>query len=189
MRYSLGKSNLEDVVRTYNFVSSLGVSKFKFRVLFPDGRAKKRLVHELISGVNMAGAQCNLIKASIGNKTTVEVTQPCFFHLPGRVSLSSNGYPYNAFKESCPCGTIAAYIDSNGDVKYCLFDENILGNVCTDPFLTVWNSQLAEDASKYRCPLDKSGNDCSSFKILYSRYGDYDAFMKNYIRTAREKRL
>ena len=40
IRYSLCRSNLEDVIKTYQFVSALGVSKFKFRILFPEiGRA------------------------------------------------------------------------------------------------------------------------------------------------------
>jgi MoaA/NifB/PqqE/SkfB family radical SAM enzyme len=189
VRYSLCHSNLDDVVRTYQYVSSLGVSKFKFRVLFPDGRAKNRLLHELISGVNMANAQYDLIRASAGNTTIVEITQPCIFHLPGRINFSASGYPYSAFKESCPCGTTAAYIDANGDVKYCLFDENILGNVCADPFLTVWNSGRADEARKFRCPLDRSGTACSSFKILYSRFSDYTAFIETYVQAAREKVL
>jgi MoaA/NifB/PqqE/SkfB family radical SAM enzyme len=64
VRYSLCRSNLNDVIKTYQFVSSLGVSKFKFRVLFPDGRAKRRLLHELISGEDMANTQYDLIQAS-----------------------------------------------------------------------------------------------------------------------------
>lgn len=189
VRYSLCQSNLDDVVRTYQYVSSLGVSKFKFRALFPDGRAKNSLLHELITGVDMANAQYDLIRASTGNKTIVEITQPCIFHLPCRINLSASGNPYHAFKESCPCGTAAAYIDANGDVKYCLFDEHILGNVCADPLLTVWNSVQADEARKYRCPLDMSGSDCSSFKILYSRFSDYTAFIKTYVQAAREKVL
>jgi len=189
IRYSLCRSNLNDVVKTYRFVSSLGVSKFKFRILFPDGRAKKRLVHELISGEDMANAQYDLIQTSKDNKTVVEITQPCFYILPGRLNLSTNGHQWNAFKESCPCGTVAAYIDSNGDVKYCLFDEKILGNVCDDSFLTVWNSVAAKEARQQRCPLDRSGTDCSSFKILYSQYHDYPTFMRAYIKEVKEKRL
>lgn len=187
VRYSLCRSNLNDVVKTYQFVSSLGVSKFKFRVLFPDGRAKKRLVHELISGEEMAIAQYNLIQASKCHKTVVEITQPCFYALPDKVRLSNDGHQYNAFKEACPCGKVAAYIDSNGDVKYCLFDEKVLGNVCDNPFLTVWNSNLANEARKQRCPLDLSGSDCSSFKILYSEFSDYPTFMKAYIKEVKEK--
>jgi len=187
IRYSLCRSNLNDVVKTYRFVSSLGVSKFKFRVLFPDGRAKKKLVHELISGEDMADAQYNLIQASKVNKTVVEITQPCFYGLPGRVRLSNDGHQLNAFKEPCPCGTVAAYIDSNGDVKYCLFDEKTLGNVCDHSFLTVWNSDLAMEARSKRCPLDRSGLDCSSFKILYSQFSDYPTFMNDYIKGVKEK--
>jgi MoaA/NifB/PqqE/SkfB family radical SAM enzyme len=118
----------------------------------------------------------------------VDITQPCFYSLPGRVRLSNDGHQYNAFKEACPCGKVAAYIDSNGDVKYCLFDEKVLGNVCDDPFLTVWNSDLAKEARKQRCPLDMSGSDCSSFKILYSQFGDYPTFMRTYIKEVKEKK-
>ncbi len=181
VRYSLCRSNLDDVVKTYHFVSLLGVSKFKFRVLFPDGRAKKRLVREVIWGVEMANAQYELIKASKASNTVVEITQPCQYDLPHRHHLPAEKNQYNAFKESCPCGTIAAYIDSNGDVKYCLFDEMTLGNVFIDPFLTVWNSELAKEARNLRCPLDRSGTGCSSFKLLYSQFSDYSAFMKDYI--------
>ena len=189
VRYSLCRSNLNDAVKTYQYVSALGVSKFKFRVLFPDGRAKGRLVDELISGEEMANAQYDLINASKGNNTVVEITQPCMFPLPVRHNLSYDGLRSNAFKEACPCGTVAAYIDSNGDVKYCLFDEKTLGNVCDDPFLTIWNSDLARDARKQRCPLDRSGTDCSSFKLLYSQFSDYSAFMKAYIKGVKEKSL
>jgi MoaA/NifB/PqqE/SkfB family radical SAM enzyme len=187
VRYSLCRSNLNDVVKTYQFVSSLGGSKFKFRVLFPDGRAKNRLVHELISGEEMAIAQYDLIHSSAGNKTVVEITQPCFFKLPDRHALSTNGHFRNVFKEACPCGTTAAYIDSNGDVKYCLFDENILGNVFEDSFLNIWNSITAINARENRCPLDISGCGCSSFKILFSQFGDYSLFMKEYINEVKSK--
>ena len=187
VRYSLCRSNLNDVVKTYQFVSSLGVSKFKFRVLFPDGRAKNRLVHELISGEDMANAQFDLIHSSAGNKTVVEITQPCFYKLPGRHNLSTNGNLMNAFKEACPCGTDAAYIDSNGDVKYCLFDEIILGNVCDESFLNLWNSDSANAVRRQRCPLDCSGTECSSFMLLYNQFGDYSAFIRAYIESVRGK--
>lgn len=187
VRYSLCRSNLNDVVKTYQFISSLGGSKFKFRVLFPDGRAKNKLVHELISGDDMANAQFDLIRSSAGNNTVIEITQPCFYKLPGRNNLSTNGHLRNAFKEACPCGTTAAYIDSNGDVKYCLFDENILGNVFDESFLTIWNSALAGVARKQRCILDRSGLECSSFKLLYTQFGDYSAFMNAYLKKVKEK--
>ena len=187
IRYSLCRSNLQDVAQTYQFVSSLGVSKFKFRILFPDGRAKRKLVHELISGEDMADAQFNLIEASRGNRTVVEITQPCLFELPNRESLSGEPNLPNAFKEACPCGTTAAYVDSNGDVKYCLFDEKILGNICEDSFLDVWNSSTAREARRLRCPFDLSGNDCSSFKILYSQFNDYSTFMKTYMKGVKER--
>jgi len=187
VRYSLCRSNLNDVVKTYQFVSSLGVSKFKFRILFPDGRAKKRLIHELISGVEMANAQHELILASKGNKTIAEMTQPCMYNLPGRVRLSDNGNGFNAYKEACPCGKTAAYIDSNGDVKYCLFDETKMGNVFEGSFLRVWNSTLAKKVRKKRCPLDQSGYGCSSFKLLYSQFNDYNTFISEYIRGVKER--
>ncbi|MEI6140777.1 MAG: radical SAM protein [Mariniphaga sp.] len=185
VRYSLCRSNLNDVVKTYLFVSSLGVSKFKFRVLFPDGRAKKRLFREFISGEEMANAQFTLINASKDNKTIVEITQPCLYKLPGRDSLSSENHPYNAFKEACSCGEVAAYVDANGDVKYCLFDEDCIGNVCNESFLTVWNSGQASEVRKHRCPLDMTGSTCSSFKLLYDQFGDYPAFMKAYVNQVR----
>lgn len=188
VRYSLCRSNFKDVVKTYQLISSFGVSKFKFRILFPDGRAKNRLIHELISGEDMAKAQYDLIQASKDNQTVAEITQPCFYTLPGRDRLPKDGYQLNAFKELCPCGTIAAYIDSNGDVKYCLFDEKTLGNICDDPFLTVWNSTLAKEARTQRCPLDLSGSGCSSFKILYSQFSDYPAFMSAYIKEVKENK-
>ena len=186
VRYSLCRSNLNDVVKTYRFVSWLGVSKFKFRVLFPDGRAKKRLLREFIAGEDMANAQLGLINASKDNKTVVEITQPCLYALPGRDNLSAENNPYNAFKETCSCGEVAAYIDSNGDVKYCLFDEDSIGNVCGESFLTVWNSGAATEVRKQRCPLDKTGATCSSFKLLYDQFGDYSAFMKAYVNRVRE---
>jgi MoaA/NifB/PqqE/SkfB family radical SAM enzyme len=189
VRYSLCRSNLEDVSKTYQFVSRLGVSKFKFRVLFPDGRAKRRLQSELISGEDMANAQYELINISRGNKTIVEITQPCMYNLSGFNYSADKGHPHNAFKEACPCGTVAAYIDSNGDVKYCLFDENILGNVCNDLFLNIWNSALANKARKKRCPMDLSGSECSSFKLLYSQSGDYSFFMKEYVKRVKEKNM
>jgi MoaA/NifB/PqqE/SkfB family radical SAM enzyme len=189
VRYSLCRSNLSDVNNTYLFVSLLGVSKFKFRVLFPDGRAKRILIREFISGEDLANAQYKLIEASEGNRTVVEITQPCMYSVPGRLNPSSGGHQCNAFKEACPCGTVAAYIDSNGDVKYCLFDEKILGNVCDDSFLTIWNSGLAKEERKQRCPLDRSGSDCSSFQILYTQFGDYHTFMKAYIKGVKEKNI
>ena len=189
VRYSLCRSNLDDVVKTYRFVSGLGVSKFKFRVLFPDGRAKKRLVREVILGEEMANAQYELIKASKENNTVVEITQPCLYNLPRFHLLPVEENHYNAFKESCPCGTVAAYIDSNGDVKYCLFDEKILGNVNDDPFLTVWNSPQTMEVRKVRCPLDRSGTNCSSFKLLYSQFSDYSAFMNSYFNGVKQNQI
>lgn len=186
VRYSLCRSNLNDVVKTYLFVSSLGVSKFKFRVLFPDGRAKKRLLREFISGEEMANAQLGLINASKDNKTVVEITQPCLYPLPGRDVLSTENHSHNAFKEACSCGEVAAYVDSNGDVKYCLFDEDSIGNVCDESFLNVWNSGAAKEVRKLRCPLDRTGSTCSSFKLLYDQFGDYPTFMKSYVNQVRE---
>ena len=188
-RYSLCRSNLNDVIKTYQFVSLLGVSKFKFRVLFPDGRAKRRLLSEFISGEELAIAQYNLINASRDNKTVVEITQPCMYNLPGRPDLSVNNHHFNAFKEACPCGTVAAFIDANGDVKYCLFDEKILGNVCHDLFLTVWNSVLAKEARTQRCPLDRSGSNCSSFKLLYSQFSNYTTFMNAYTKGVKDNMI
>jgi len=43
--------------------------------------------------------------------------------------------------------------------------------------LNVWNSVLAEDVRKQRCPLDLSGYGCSSFKILYAQFNNYSRFM------------
>ena len=106
--------------------------------------------------------------------------------LPRSQNLLTDGLPYNAFKESCPCGTTAAYVDSNGDVKYCLFDEKILGNICDDPFLTIWNSALTEEVRDERCPLDRSGSNCSSFKLLYSQFNDYHVFMNEYSKKIKE---
>ena len=154
--------------------------------MFPDGRAKKRLVREFISGEEMANAQFGLINASKDNKTVVEITQPCLYHLPGRLDLSTENQPFNAFKEACSCGEVAAYVDSNGDVKYCLFDEDNIGNVCDEPFLNVWNSGAAREVRKLRCPLDQSGSTCSSFKLLYDQFGDYPTFMKAYVNQVRE---
>ena len=189
VRYSLCRTNLNDVIKTYNFVSNLGVSKFKFRVLFPDGRAKKRLLHEIISGEDMANVQYNLIQASKGNNTVVEITQPCIYTLPARINIPDNNCQFNAYKELCPCGTIASYIDSNGDVKYCLFDEMILGNISNDSFLNIWNSVSAKKARQQRCPIDRSGSGCSAFKLLYAQFNDYSTFMKSYFRQVKEKSL
>jgi MoaA/NifB/PqqE/SkfB family radical SAM enzyme len=187
VRYSLCRSNLNDVVKTYQFVTWLGVSKFKFRILFPDGRAKSRLLREVVSGEDMANAQFDLINASKGSKTIVEITQPCLFALPGRNKLPFGGQQFNAFKETCPCGTAAAYIDANGDIKYCLFDEKILGNVFDNSFLAIWNSGLANQARRQRCFLDESGSNCSSFKILYSQSNDFHSFMKEYSKEVNKK--
>lgn len=180
VRFSLCHSNLNDVIETYYFVSSLGVSKFKFRMLFPDGRAKSRLIHELISGEEMALAQFNLIHASRNNNTLVEITQPCRFKLPDRAALAAGNRNLNSHKEICPCGRTAAYVDSNGDVKYCLFDEDVLGNIYHDPFLTIWNSEIVNKARISRCPFDLTGTTCSSFKILYEKFADYQHFIQSY---------
>jgi MoaA/NifB/PqqE/SkfB family radical SAM enzyme len=188
VRYSSCKSNLNDLVNTYQFVSLFGVSKFKFRVLFPDGRAKQRLIGELISGSDLAKAQFNLIQASYNNKTEIEITQPCSFALPNRKKKNTNLTKVNSYKEACSCGSIAAYIDSNGDVKYCLFDENTFGNVCDDSFINIWNSAIAKQARDQRCPLDKSGFTCSSFKLLYEQFYSYPQFIQGYINEVRLKK-
>jgi MoaA/NifB/PqqE/SkfB family radical SAM enzyme len=180
VRYSLCKANLEDVVTTYRFISSIGAGKFKFRLLFPDGRAKGKLVQRLISGEEMATAQHQLILASAGNDTTVEITQPCSFLIPGRRKLPFGTDRFNAFREACPCGKAAAYVDADGGVKYCLFDEKTIGNVTNDSFLEVWNSASANEARQVRCPTDASGSACSGFKLLYEQSGDYEGFMKDY---------
>lgn len=187
IRFSLCRSNLKDVLNTYRYVSDLGASKFKFRVLFPDGRAKNRLITELITADEMAEAQFQLIQASKTGNTLVEVTQPCLYPLPGLNDLSTARHGFNAYREACPCGTRAAYIDSNGDVKYCLFDEDSLGNIAGSSFLNVWNSEPAGKAREKRCPLDLSGSSCSAFKILYSQFGEYSLFMENYAKAVKQK--
>lgn len=70
-----------------------------------------------------------------------------------------------------------------------IFDEKSPGNVLNDPFLSIWNSGLMKDERKIRCPLDRSGAGCSSFKILYSQCKDYTAFIQAYIRSVNEKKL
>ena len=180
IRYSACKSNLNDICRTYLFVSSLGVSKFKFRLLFPDGRAKNSLTKELITGEELAKAQYDLINSSKNQKTEAEVTQPCLYNLPNKMKKDSNSFAHNSYKQACSCGTVAAYIDSNGDVKYCLFDEGILGNIFDKSFIDVWNSSTAEQVRVLRCPLDRSGYSCSSFKILYTQFDNYSGFMREY---------
>lgn len=187
IRFSLCRSNLNDVSNTYRFISELGASKFKFRVLFPDGRAKNRLIKELIKAEEMADAQYQLIKASEKNKTLVEITQPCLFPLPHLNELHKSPQEFNAYSEACPCGTTAAYIDSNGDVKYCLFDEHSLGNIANSSFLDVWNSKPARKAREKRCPLDLSGSNCSAFNILYSQFDDYSMFMGIYAEAVKQK--
>jgi len=188
IRYSACKSNLHDICNTYRLVSSLGVSKFKFRLLFPDGRAKKSLIRELTSGKELAEAQQHLILASANNKTEIEITQPCYYKLANRMAKDNNGYEYNAYKQACSCGTVAAYIDSNGDVKYCLFDESNLGNVFNNDFMNVWNSALAERARDLRCQLDRSGNSCSSFKLLYEQFRNYSDFMREYVSEVQKRK-
>lgn len=180
VRYSLCKTNLEDVVRTYRFISSLGAVKFKFRLLFPDGRVKGKLLQELITGDEMADAQHHIIMASAGNNTTVEITQPCSYLIPGRGKLPFGPDRFNAFREACPCGKAAAYVDSDGGVKYCLFDEKTIGSVLNDSFLNIWNSVSANEARQERCPIDATGCACSAFKMLYEQSGDYEGFMKDY---------
>lgn len=189
VRHSLCHSNSDDVVNTFELVSDLGVRKFKFRILFPDGRAKKSLIGELITGREMAVAQYELIQASRFHSAVVEITQPCFFPIPSRIRLEGNEFPFHSYKEPCPCGTTAAYIDSNGDVKYCLFDEKVLGNVLSEPFTRIWNSELMAIERKARCPVDCSGTGCSSFKILYSQFKDYSVFMQEYSQEVKKRPL
>lgn len=189
IRYSACKSNLDDICNTYHMVAALGVSKFKFRLLFPDGRAKKSLLEELITGENLAKAQYNLILATANNKTEVEITQPCIYKLPNRMEKDKNSNSYNSFKQACSCGTVAAYIDSNGDVKYCLFDESVLGNIFNDQFINIWNSTTADKARELRCPLDRSGYSCSSFKLLYTQFNNYSNFMRAYHDEAKKLKM
>ena len=184
VRYSLARSNLALLIDTYDFACSLGAAKFKLRTLFPDGRARDRLVPELVSGVEYAQAQHALIAATRGKPTVAEITQPCRFSLTGRAGLEQGRPVFNAYKENCHCGEVAAYVDSNGDVKYCLFDAAALGNVLSAPFINIWNSVVADQARRERCPLDKSGHDCSACKVLYEQSGDYAAFMAEYVAEA-----
>jgi MoaA/NifB/PqqE/SkfB family radical SAM enzyme len=185
VRYSLARSNLALLDDTYDHVCALGVAKFKLRTLFPDGRAKGSLVKELVSGAEYARAQHALIAATRGRPTVAEITQPCHYPLSGRARLEQGGQAFNAYKERCICGKTAAYVDANGDVKYCLFDGTALGNVRSSPFIDVWNSAAAAEARRERCPLDLSGCGCSAFKILYEQFRDYAAFMAEYLAEAR----
>jgi MoaA/NifB/PqqE/SkfB family radical SAM enzyme len=185
VRYSLARSNLAALTDTYDFACSLGVAKFKLRTLFPDGRARSSLVSELVSGVEYARAQHALIAATRGRTTVAEITQPCCYPLTSRAGLEQGRPAFNAFKESCPCGEIAAYVDANGDVKYCLFDAAALGNVLSSPFIEVWNSVAASQARQERCALDKSGHGCSAFKVLYEQFKDYALFIAEYLAEAR----
>jgi len=186
VRYSLAKLNIDDAIDTYAFASTLGVTKFKLRVLFPGGRAMRNLLTQLVSGKELAEVQFSLIQASTKERMQIEVTQPCFFPLPFRCELEQGGFSSNAYKESCPCGTAAAYIDSNGDVKYCLFDQQSLGNVFVDSFVSIWNSETARKARERRCPLDATGSGCSAFEVLYRQFGDFSRFINEYVATAVE---
>lgn len=180
VRFSLSRSNLDDLIATYRFAEGLGVSKFKLRTLFPGGRAERFLRPSMVDGATLAQAQYSLILSSRRRKCSIEVTQPCGFLLPSRSELEGGSYPYSAYKEYCPCGTRAAYIDANGDVKYCLFDSDVLGNVRSTPLVDVWNSPSADAARTRRCPLDGSGTACSAFANIYGLHADYSRFEADY---------
>lgn len=182
VRYSLAKSNINDLLETYRFSSRLGVFKFKLRALFPSGKAKRRLIGELVDGNELAIAQFELILESAKHKALVEVTQPNYYDMPSRNQLEQSFH--KAYKEQCPCGTKAAYVDSNGDVKYCLFDEEVLGNICRDSLIRIWNSEKVIKARQHRC--SPARNLCSSFKLLYSEFKDYSSFMEKYACKAKE---
>lgn len=182
VRYSLAKSNINDLLETYRFCSGLGVFKFKLRALFPSGKAKRRLIEELVDGNELATAQFEVIQESLKHKALVEVTQPNYYDLPSRNQLGQSFH--KAYKEQCPCGTKAAYVDSNGDVKYCLFDEEVLGNIRRDSLIRIWNSEKVAKARLQRCPSVR--NLCSSFKVLYSEFKDYSSFMEEYASKTKE---
>jgi len=182
VRYSLAKSNINDLLETYRFCSGLGVFKFKLRALFPSGEAKRKLIGELVDGNELAVAQFELIQESAKHKALVEVTQPNYYDLPSRNQLGQSFH--KAYKEQCPCGTKAAYVDSNGDVKYCLFDEEVLGNIRRDSLIRIWNSEKVIKARLYRCL--PTGNSCSSFKLLYSEFKNYSSFVEEYASKAKE---
>lgn len=182
VRYSLAKSNLDDLLKTYRFCSGLGVFKFKLRALFPSGKAKRKLIGELVDGNELAVAQFELILESAKHKALVEVTQPNYYDLPSRNQLGQSFH--KAYGEQCPCGTKAAYVDSNGDIKYCLFDEEVLGNIRRDSLIRIWNSENVMKARLHRCL--PAGNSCSSFKLLYSKFKDYRGFVEKYASRAKE---
>lgn len=174
VRYTLAKSNLGELVNSYKYFSKLGVYKFKLRMLFPAGQAKKYLKNQFISGKEWAQAQFQIIEESL-NGVMVEITQPCLFEIP---------VEYNVYKEMCPCGLKAAYINWNGDVKYCLYDEYIIGNIKDRSFLDIWGSPLIQKERKkrYKAQLEY---ECSSFAILKDQYDNYNKFIKEYITTYR----
>lgn len=185
VRYSLAKANLHDVAVTCRYAAGLGASKFKFRILFPDGRARKNLIAQLVTGSEFGRAQRALLDASQYQETMIEMTQPCLFPLPDRKAVEERGRLPKVYKEQCPCGTRAAYVDSNGDVKYCLFDKEPIGNIRKEAgLIKAWNSEAAKEARSKRCPLDGSGVACSAFKMLYEQFHDYRRFMREYSKIA-----
>jgi MoaA/NifB/PqqE/SkfB family radical SAM enzyme len=167
VRFTVSRKNIDDAVPVYEFFSGIGAAKFKIRMLFPGGCASSIPGSFFLSGSEWARLQYECILASAGG-VRMEITQPCRYTIPDH---------YGAYRENCVCGTKAAYVNWNGDVKYCLFDAAVIGNIRDMPFDEIWNGSGVRGERSLREPTHER-QECSAFAILH---GGYDTFLKEYI--------
>lgn len=178
VRYTLYKSNLDEVVPTYKFVSRLGVAKFKLRMLFPVGAAIMNGVDENITGEELAIAQNSALDYSRRTKTKLEISQPYFLVKYHHDSCNV------IYEDNSSCGERNnASINSKGNVEYCLFcdDGARFGNVRDASFLELWNTPAIKTAREERRP---EGEGCPALGCVMKNE-DYASFMSSLQYTTR----
>lgn len=78
-----------------------------------------------------------------------------------------SGYSY--LRKGCAAGWISADIDALGNVRICPWSSEILGNLFTDEFSTIW--QESEGINRYRSLAWLDQANCVNCSFLYSCLG------------------
>ena len=169
VRYTIYKSNLQDVAPTYRFVSELGVSTFKLRALFPTGAAIDNCKKEFIDSKELSDVYHEAVEVSKGNTTKLYLCQPVFY----------TNFPecYNIeVEDNLSCGEWNnASINSKGKIEYCLLcdDGARFGNIKDNPFLELWNSPKIKSAREERKRKGKIIG-CPALQVQYQAHiGNY----------------
>lgn len=127
VRYTLNKSNLDDLIGTYKLCNELNIDEFQLRIVSPYGRADKNVVPTV--------SECEKAFNELFDiEDKVKITTPCFFLAPCTQAK------INHRMKACPCAREWVYITIDGSMYPCNYfpEYTRLGNFYHDDIDSIW---------------------------------------------------